>query len=244
MTSQKPALKPLVRIGSLAACGLLVVTLGACAGGNASSAQSASSNTSSSSSTTADKLRADLHLAEDYRQSFVHGDKPAEYQKYIVLHDTEVNANAAAVINSWDNSGAGAAAHFIVDRDGSITQCVPLDKITHHAGFGDTGHGAQFGVEDDSRDDKVGTTSIGDKYADYGMNSYSIGIEMSHVGGKEDYPQAQLDAVDKLIAYIDEYYGFESQIIDHKMWRSTNSDTSAEFATYLANYQATRTHTA
>ena len=74
------------------------------------------------------------------------------------------------------------------------------------------------------------------------MNSYSIGIEMVHVSGSGYYPPAQLEAVDNLIAYIDAYYGFESQIIDHKAWRSGNSDTSPEFAGYFANYKDHRTH--
>ena len=190
----------------------------------------------------ADALRATLNISEDYRSSFVHGDKPASCQKYIMLHDTEGSGSALSVIESWDDSGNMVAAHFIVNKDGSIWQCVPLDKITHHAGFGDTGHNASFGVSDESRDDKAGTTSIGSDYADYGMNSYSVGIEMVHVGGGEDYPEAQLEALDGLIAYIDAYYGFESEIVDHKAWRTTNSDTSAEFAGYLANYKTSRHH--
>lgn len=55
-------------------------------------------------------------------------------------------------------------------------------------------------------------------------------------------PKAQLEALDSLIGYIDTYYGFESQIIDHKAWRSGNSDTSKEFSRYLANYQDHRTY--
>ena len=55
---------------------------------------------------------------------------------------------------------------------------------------------------------------------DYGMNSYSVGIEMVHVGGEGAYPEVQLEALDDLIAYIDAYYGTESTIIDHKAWRS------------------------
>ena len=120
------------------------------------------------------------------------------------------------MVEYWDGNGAGVAAHFVINKDGSIVQCVPLDSITHHAGFGDTGHNEAYGVEDESRDDKEGTTSIGSSFADYGMNSYSIGI--------------------------DAYYGFESEIIDHKAWRTGNSDTSPEFAEYLANYQDHRTH--
>lgn len=188
------------------------------------------------------EVAAPLNLSEDYRASFVHGDKGPEYQKYIVLHDTEGDSDAAGVIGYWDGNGSGVAAHFVVNKDGSVVQCVPLDKITHHAGFGDTGHNALYGVEDESRDDKVGTVPIGDWAADYGMNSYSIGIEMVHVSGSGYYPEEQLAAVDALIAHIDAYYGFESQIIDHKAWRSGNSDTSPEFAQYLANYQDHRTH--
>lgn len=181
-----------------------------------------------------------LEIHEDFRDGFIHGDKPADCQRYIVLHDTESDGSAQDTIDWWDSNGNLVAAHFIVNKDGSIWQCVPLDSIAHHAGYGDTGHNALFGAEDESRDDKRGTTPIGDDYADYGMNSYSIGIEMVHAGG--DYPAAQLDAVDDLIAYIDNYYGFESEIIDHKAWRSGNSDTSEEFAPHLRSYQTQRTH--
>ena len=99
-----------------------------------------------------------------------------------------------------------------------------------------------YGVIEDGRDDLVGTVPIGDWASDYGMNAWSVGIEMVHVGGEGDYPEEQLAAVDGLIAYIDSYFGFPSQIIDHKAWRSSNSDTSAEFSGYLANYQASRHH--
>ena len=189
-----------------------------------------------------DALFEALDVTEDYRKSFVHGEKPAEYQRYIVLHDTEGGDSAAKVIDWWDSNGNLVAAHFIVNKDGSIWQCVPLDKIAHHAGFGDTGHNVEFGTNNEARDDKEGTTPIGEDFADYGMNSYSVGIEMVHQGGEGDYPKAQLEAVDGLIAYIDAYYGFESQIIDHKAWRSGNSDTSKEFAKYLKSYQQKRTH--
>lgn len=191
-----------------------------------------------------EELRASLALTQDYRTSFSHGPKPAEYQKYIVLHDTEGAADAASVISWWDASGNGVAAHFVVNKDGTIIQCVALDEIAHHAGYGDTGHNAAFGVEDESRDDKVGTTPIGSWASDYGMNSYSIGIEMVHIGGEGAYPEEQLAALDGLIAYIDAYYGFESEIIDHKAWRTGNSDTSPEFAEYFANYKEYRTHEA
>ena len=190
----------------------------------------------------ASEFFASMDIVEDYRASFVHGSKPADVQRYIMLHDTESESSPESVVSYWDGNGAGVAAHFVVGRDGHVVQCVGLDQIAHHAGFGYTGHNAAYGVEDESRDDKVGTVPIGDWASDYGMNSYSIGIEMVHVGGGAPYTEEQLAAVDKVIAYIDAYYGFQSAIIDHKAWRSGNSDTSPEFAGYLANYQATRHH--
>ena len=205
-------------------------------------AEEAEVDSAAVSAPSADDLRAALNVTERYYDDLNHGEKPAACQKYIVLHDTEGESSPADTIDWWESNGSFVAAHFVVGRDGSIYQCVPLDGIAHHSGYGETGNNEAFGVTDQSRDDMRGTAPIGSAYADYGMNSYSVGIEMVHVGGSGDYPAAQLEAVDGLIAYIDAYYGFESTIIDHKAWRSTNSDTSAEFAGCLANYQAARTH--
>lgn len=199
-----------------------------------------------SDAASAQELARELGLVQDMRDEFVHGQKGPEYQRYIVLHDTESNASPEGIVDAWDSQGTGVAAHFVVGRDGSVVQCVPLDAIAHHAGFGDAGHNREFGVEDESRDDKAGTSSIGSRYPDYGMNSYSVGIELVHVGSSDSYyPEAQLDALDRLIAYIDAYYGGPGKggtIIDHKMWRTTNSDTSAEFSRYLQSYRSRRTH--
>lgn len=187
--------------------------------------------------------RARLDLTKDFRGVFYHGKKPAKYQKYIVLHDTEGDSSPESVVSWWAGNGNLVAAHFVVGKDGHIVQCVPLSRIAHHAGYGDTGHDKEFGVTEDGRDDMAGSTPIGGSYADYGMNAWSIGIEMVHVGGEGSYPGAQLEAVDNLIAYLDAYYGGDAgEIVDHKMWRSSNSDTSMEFANYLKNYQKKRKH--
>lgn len=186
----------------------------------------------------ADGVWAPVNIIQDIRWQLSHGSKPAQYQKYIVLHDTEGGGSPQNVIEGWASNGQRVAAHFVVGKDGTVVQCVPMDNIAHHAGYGNRGYNAQFGVPEDGRDDKRGTSSY-----DYGMNGYSIGIELVHEGWPgERYPEAQLDALDSLIAYIDSYYGFQSTIIDHKMWAYGNSDTSAEFAGYLANYRSKRAH--
>ena len=195
----------------------------------------------------ASELLALLDISQVTHEGLDHGPKPVEYQKYIVLHDTEGDGAPEDIISYWAGNGNLVAAQYVVGKDGHIAQCVGIDRIAHHAGFGDAGHNELYGVEDESRDDKRGTTSIGSACPDYGMNSYSVGIEMVHVGGEGDYPTEQLNALDSLIAYIDAYFAEEGQsepsaIIDHKAWRTGNSDTSPEFATYLANYQDHRTH--
>lgn len=209
---------------------------------SAEATASSASDESAEARADVEALRAELGIVEDYRAAFSHGPKGAAFQRYIVLHDTESNADPQSIVSYWDGAGTGVAAHFVVGTDGTVVQCVPLDEIAHHAGYGDTGHNSLYGLVEDGRDDMAGSSPIGSWASDYGMNAYSVGIEMVHVGGSGPYPEAQLAAVDKLIAYIDAYYGFESTIIDHKAWRTGNSDTSAEFAAYLANYQSRRAH--
>jgi N-acetyl-anhydromuramyl-L-alanine amidase AmpD len=188
------------------------------------------------------RILPNITIHQDMRAILDHGPKPAQYQRYIVLHDTEGLGSPQGVISWWAGNGNRVAAHFVVGRDGEIWQCVPLDRIAHHAGYAPNGYNARFGISDDGRDDMLGTARASSGRSDYGMNAWSIGIEMVHVGGGAPYTTAQLEALDGLIAYIDAYFGLESTITDHKAWAVGNSDTSPEFAQYLRNYQSFRRH--
>lgn len=209
--------------------------------------QETSTPNSNSTNNTNSNQNKDVNIKNMIDSSFNHGNKPKSNQKYIMLHDTEMSVEAEAVVSSWKNAGTGTAAHFVVGRDGTIIQAVNLDNIAHHAGWGGPGDfDSKFGVGNNdgkgNGDDLKGQKTTGwESYTSYGMNSYSIGIEMCHVNG-EDYPEAQLKAVDQVIAYIDSYFGTKSTIIDHKDWRPSNSDTDANFATYLSNYKTLRHH--
>lgn len=210
-------------------------------------AAAAAAEDATSAGPSPEELLAQLDLNRTLYDDLAHGPKGAEYQRYIVLHDTEGGGTPEDVASYFEENGSYVASHFIVGKDGHIVQCVNIEQIAHHAGYGDTGNNEAFGTTDESRDDKRGSSPIGSAYPDYGMNSYSIGIEMVHVDGEGDYPAEQLAALDALIAYLDAYYverGLDNAgaIIDHKAWRASNSDTSAEFAGYLANYQNHRTH--
>lgn len=206
---------------------------------SSSSSKAASNSGMTAQSKSAAKTTSKLKIKKIYSAKFKHGKKSAKQTKYIVLHDTEVaGASAAAIAQSW--KGGYVAAHFVVGRNGSIVQCVPLDRIAHHTGYGDKGHNKKYGVSS-KRDDMRGAKSIGKSYPDYGMNACSVGIEICHASG-ESYTAKQLKALDKLIAYIDTKLGKQCKVIDHKAWRSTNSDTSKAFAKYLKNYKKKRHH--
>ena len=192
---------------------------------------------------TPEEILATLDIVVDTHDEFCHGEKGPEFQRYIVMHDTESDASPEAIVSWWLDNGNLVATHFVVGKDGHIVQAVPLDKIAHHVGHGDAGNNELYGTPEDGRDDLVGTTPGDAGCDDYGMNAWSVGIEMVHQGSVDtDYPEAQLVAVDGLVAYIDAYYGFESDIIDHNDWRAANTDCSEEFQPYLSNYQRTRRH--
>jgi N-acetyl-anhydromuramyl-L-alanine amidase AmpD len=196
------------------------------------------------------ELRRELNIGNAEYASFIHGEKGAKYQKYIVIHDTEEELDPTGTVGLWlGKNSQKVATHFVVGRDGTVVQCVSLDKISHHVGWGNSGHNKKFGITEDGRDDGPTGSPANKSYSDYAMGAWSVGIELCHVGTarsgytrEKDYPEAQLQALDKLIAYIDAYFGFESTIITHKEWRTSNSDTSREFEPYLKNYKKQRSH--
>ena len=189
----------------------------------------------------------DSQVKKMWYKPFIHGTKKAGQQRYIMLHDTEGYASPENIVDGWKSDNGGTvAAHFVVGRDGKVVQTAKMRRILHHAGYGGPGnYDKKFGVGKNNGkgngDDLIGQVQWYG-YTSYGMNSYSIGIEMCHVGG-QNYPEAQLKAVDRLIAYIDQTYdGYGGKIIDHKTWRPSNSDTDSRFAKYLKNYQKYRKH--
>ncbi|HSR39273.1 MAG TPA: N-acetylmuramoyl-L-alanine amidase [Phnomibacter sp.] len=76
--------------------------------------------------------------------------------KYLIIHYT-AGRNAKSSIDWFMNPQANASAHLVIAQDGTITQMVPFNKKSFHAGIS---HWA--GLE--------------------GMNSHSIGIELDNPG--------------------------------------------------------------
>jgi N-acetylmuramoyl-L-alanine amidase len=76
--------------------------------------------------------------------------------RFLVFHYT-AGISASGAIEWFKNKAAAASAHFVIARDGAITQMVGLDKRAWHAG-----------------ESKWGDLK--------GMNRYSIGIELANAG--------------------------------------------------------------
>jgi len=54
--------------------------------------------------------------------------------EYIVIHHT-VSGNWTSPLSTFNHPGpAAASAHVIIDRDGTVVQCVPFDTFAWHAG--------------------------------------------------------------------------------------------------------------
>lgn len=78
---------------------------------------------------------------------------------YLIMHYT-AGPTAAGAISWLANPAAKASAHLVIDRDGTVTQMVPFDRVAWHAGKS--------------------------RWQDLeGMNSYSIGIELANAGKLE-----------------------------------------------------------
>lgn len=75
---------------------------------------------------------------------------------YLVLHYT-AGTTAAGAINWFKNPAAQASAHLVLERDGSVTQMMPFNKVAWHAG-----KSSWNGLE--------------------GFNRHSIGIEIVNAG--------------------------------------------------------------
>ena len=100
----------------------------------------------------------------------------------IVLHHTAMVENAVETGKFFQRPNAKVSAHYVVDRDGSLVRSVPDDRRAWHAG----------------RSEFQGTGDV---------NDFSIGIEICNVGdGVEPYPQAQVDAVVNLVAWLSKTY--------------------------------------
>lgn len=173
----------------------------------------------------ADKLWRDGQPVDQVPSSFV-GNKFARTPKVAVIHFTFGGTARSSAQWFRDPRNKGSSAHVVIERDGDVIQCVPLDKVAWHAGK--------------SRWREL-----------VGLNSHSFGIELANWGylkksgdswschagiripspfmavhrngnpdssrqplGWESYPQAQFDAAVDVVRALVESFGI-TEILGH-----------------------------
>jgi N-acetylmuramoyl-L-alanine amidase len=97
----------------------------------------------------------------------------------VVLHST--GGWFAGAVSWLRNRRSKVSAHFVVSRKGQVEKLVPLSDVAYHAG-------------------RAEWRGRGD------VNAVSIGIEMEHFDGRQDWPPAQVQAVAWLVATLQRAY--------------------------------------
>lgn len=110
----------------------------------------------------------DDHWVESAIRKPIPGGNRMATRRFLVWHYT-AGASALSSIDFWKTpAAAGASAHLVIDRDGTIYQCRPFNTTCGHAG------------KSSWRDPKTGANYVG-------LNSCSIGIEIAN--GGDSYPE-------------------------------------------------------
>lgn len=86
-------------------------------------------------------------------------------RRFLVMHFT-AGATGKSSIDFWRKSTTKASAHFVIERDGTIIQCVPTNIQAWHAGTS-----------------KWTDPNTGITYSN--LNSCSIGIELANAGDSD-----------------------------------------------------------
>jgi N-acetylmuramoyl-L-alanine amidase len=136
--------------------------------------------------------------------------------RLLIIHGTN---GATALSSVASMKSEGLAVQIVIDRDGTVYQCVAFNRRCPHAG-----------VRSKWKDPKTGKT-----YTNGGVNGVSIGIELANAGdinslrkkwsklppvfakgldgskarNWEDYPEAQIDACFAVAKAIVKKYGVD-----------------------------------
>jgi len=93
----------------------------------------------------------------------------------IVVHGTSGKSASSSI--EWLKQ-IGLSYHYVIERDGSITKCVPYSRVAFHAGKSEGPNGSN-------------------------VNNYSIGISFANMeDGKEKISTAQYDSLYMLIVQL------------------------------------------
>ncbi len=141
----------------------------------------------------------------------------------IIMHYT-TGATAKPAINTLTNPRVRASAHIVLDRDGSITQLIPFNKIAWHAGKsfynGRSGYNNySIGIELVNAGHLSKSGNIFRAWYGQAFNPSEVmeAIHRNHTSVKywHVYTQEQIDAAKDLCQLLVSEYGI-SQILGHE----------------------------
>lgn len=147
----------------------------------------------------------------------IKGGSPMKVRRFLVWHYT-AGASAVSSIEFWKTpDAAGASAHLVIDRDGTIYQCRPFNTTCGHAG-----KSTWVDPKTGKRYDGLNSCSIGIEIAN-GGDSYPrkfsklAPLKARHRNGGperewESYPEAQLAAVEEVSKLLVKRYNLDDAI--------------------------------
>lgn len=173
----------------------------------------------------------DDHWLEGVKREPLPSGGPMNVRRFLVEHFT-AGASGASSIESMRSNGL--SAHFVIERDGTIIQCVPCNRIAYHAG------------KSKWRDPKTGVLYSG-------LNSCAIGIEIANGGSSypekfsklapvsavhkhggpkrlwERFPEEQVIAVEALSVALKQRYNLDDVIGHEDCSRGRKTDPGPAF---------------
>ncbi|MBF9067994.1 N-acetylmuramoyl-L-alanine amidase [Streptacidiphilus fuscans] len=112
---------------------------------------------------------------------------------YLVIHDTE--GSAAGTVASYQDPTAYSSAHYVVGRDGSVTQLVPTADVAWHSG-NQTVNAHSVGIEAEGYALPQGSWYPEAEYEStaalvkYLAAKFEIPLDREHILGADDVPEA------------------------------------------------------
>jgi N-acetylmuramoyl-L-alanine amidase len=182
-------------------------------------------------------LNRDKICSANWRQAAYFGHQiNRDLPLFVVAHDT-AGRSAQSTVDYLATSSRKVSYHVIIDRDGIMTQMVPLDRQAWHAGVSQHPgkpwikglNRCSIGVALDNPGELTRATD-GTYRAWFGGAWAHSDVERGHRNGRDTwhlpYTARQLTSFEKLVLALDAEYGVDSVLSHHAIAPDRKVDTS------------------
>ena len=143
----------------------------------------------------------------------------------VVLHDTASRLEAGNAARFLQDNDAKVSVHFVVERDGSVEQQVPVDRRANHAGkshYHGQDYANNFSIGIEIVNPGRMTAAAPGKARTWFKKTFDVGDDIHEVTTPEhghgwwmDYTDAQIDAVIDLLTGLFGYIPSLTDIVTH-----------------------------